>query len=119
MFLQSKFYKHLRDNNFYFFVAFCFFFEAAASFLSRLQKKSNTASYICPTTAPVSVLAGLRFLFLYARKSALLNLECWRVRNRQECAVYENRSLTLCDRLFATKTSAGRGASAERGGNVG
>ncbi len=39
MFLQSKFYKHLRGNNFYFFVAFCFFFEAAASFLSRLQKK--------------------------------------------------------------------------------
>ena len=42
MFLQSKFYKHLRGNNFYFFVAFCFFFEAAASFLSRLQKQSKT-----------------------------------------------------------------------------
>jgi hypothetical protein len=71
-------------------------------------------------TAPVSVLAGLRFLFLYARKGALLDLECNCISNRQECCVCENQSLaTLCDRLFATKTSAGRGASAERAGNVG
>ena len=39
MVLQCKFYKYLRDNKFYFFGAFCFFFEAAASFLSRLKKK--------------------------------------------------------------------------------
>ena len=42
MVLQCKFYKYLRDNKFYFFGAFCFFFEAAASFLSRLKKKNQT-----------------------------------------------------------------------------